>query len=202
MSIPYWPTSLPQSPATGLEYSPADVRATFEADVGEPISRPRTTGAPFILEPQWTLTDGQIATFEAFYATDLGQGSQRFAMRDVVTGDLRMWRFLETYRRQFLVKRVARVQAKLMLLPGVPWFAPYAPTGFATVPAFVADYDNDIYGIDGLRKTAADLPDIEGTYLVKRITTTAITEAQETLTAGDITEAQPAGTLSIVGYPV
>lgn len=201
MSVPFWPETLP-GPSTGLDLSPQDVRAMFETEVGEPIGRPRTTGAPFIAEMQWKLIGNQIATFEAFYASNLGQGSQRFAMREVISGALRMWRFMTPYKRQFPVKHVARVQATLMLLPGIPWFAPYVRAGLATVPDFVADYAGEVYGIDGLRKTAADLPDIAGTFLVRRVTTTKTTLGQEVLTAGDITEAQPSGTLSIVGYPL
>lgn len=200
MTIPYWPETLPVGPATGLDFSPVDVRATFEADIGEPISRPRSTGAPFMANMTFTLQGAQIATFEAFYATTLGQGAQRFAMREVISGDLRMWRFMGGYSRRFPIKTVAIVQAQLMMLPGVPWFAPYARAGLSTVPYFVADYANGVYGIDGLRVTAADMPTVGGTYLVRRTTTATITEGQEVLNPGDITEAQPAGTTSIVGY--
>lgn len=202
MTIPYWPETLPQSPQTGLDLSPQDVRATFTPAIGEPVSRPRTTGAPFIADAEWVFSGDQIGTFEAFYANDLGQGSQRFAMRDPISDELRMWRFIDTYRRQFPVKWVARVQAKIMRLPGAPWFAPYGRAGLSTVPAFVADYGSGFYGIDGAKATAADMPGISGTYLVRRTTTTTISEGQETLVAGDITAAQPAGTVKIVGYPL
>jgi hypothetical protein len=201
MTIPYWPVSLPQSPAVNAEFAPEDVRTTFRADLGEPISRPRTTGAPFILEGEFTFVDAQIAAFEAFYADDLGQGAQRFIWRDPIGGGLRYWRFLPVYRRRFPVKNIAKVQVQMMMLPGVPWFAPYGLEGLSTVPSFVADYDNEVYGIAGVRKTAADLPGIEGTYDVARTVSGTTTTTEETLTAGDIPSTAPLNTTLIVGYP-
>lgn len=202
MSIPYWPTTLPQEAMPGFRLAPQDVKATFEAATGEPISRPRTTSAPFMGRAQFTFQDGEIAVFEAFYADTLAQGSRRFVWRDPVSDVLRFWRFMGAYDRQFVVDRVARVEADLMLLPGVPWFAPYGLDGLSTVPAFVADYENDVYGIDGQRVPASDLPTIEGTFDVARTVSGTTTATEEALVAGDITETAPLNTTLIVGYPV
>ena len=158
MNIPFWPDILP-GPLRDLDLSPVDVKASFEADVGEPISRPRTTGAPFTAAARFVLVGDQIKAFEDFYATTLGQGSTRFAMRDVTTGDLRMWRFTKAYSRQFPTKMRAVVGAELMRLPGVPWFAPYVPVGSAAVPSYVADFANGIYGKSGIKGSFASAVD-------------------------------------------
>lgn len=202
MTVLYWPDALPNRMLTGLEYAPQDVGATFDPSVGEPISRPRTTSAAFRVEVEWVFDGDQIAAFEDFYAVTLGQGSERFALRDPITSKLKLWRFDGAYQRQFPLKTRARVQASLLLLPSEPWFAPYGRDCLSTVPAFVADYANSVYGISGRRTVAADLPAIEGTYLVRRTTTSAITMGKEILAAGDITQSRPSGTVSIVGYPL
>lgn len=200
MTIPYWPDTLP-GPLLGLDLSPVDVKATFEADVGEPISRPRTTGAPFIAQASWIFQDAGITAFDTFYATTLAQGSVRFAMRSPHDDVVRMWRFLEGYRRTFPLKTIASVQAKLMMLPGVPWFAPYVPTDASTVPAFVADYENAIYGIDGVRVAASALPAIEGTFDVTRTVLGAPTTVEDdVITAGEIPATAPVNTTLIVGF--
>ncbi|MDT8329099.1 MAG: hypothetical protein RQ750_17310 [Roseovarius sp.] len=198
----HWPETLPQGPLIGLNLSPVDVRATFEPEVGEPISRPRTTGAPFMADAEWVMVGAQISAFEAFYASSLGQGAARFAMREVTTNQLRLWRFMGTYQRQFRKKDVATISAKLMMLPNVPWFAPYGREGLSTIPAWVADYENGVFGIDAVKATAAELPSISGTFLVRRVTTSQVTEGQEVIAAGDITEAQPVGTNLIIGYAI
>lgn len=181
-----------------------------------------------MLEAEWFMTNGQISTFEDFFAKTLGQGSQRFAYRDVISGTVRMWRFTSPYKRQFLLKSIARVKATIMMLPGVPWFAPYAKSGLSTVPAFVADYENNVFGVDGKRTPASAVTNVSGTYLVQRTTRTVvlldaggnvlttdgevieasvfpggpISLAEETLVAGDITASPPPETLRIIGWPI
>lgn len=201
MSTPYWPKTLPVSYGVDLERTVVDVRAEFEVDVGEPISRPRTTGAPYMANPKWYMTDVQVQAFEQFYETTLAQGSRKFIMRDILRDTVRWWKFTGPARAPYSSRNFAVVSANVLIFPHVPWFGSYVRNGESVVPSFVADYENDVYGIEGVRKTAADLPTIEGTYYVVRVTTSGTTEGEETLTAGDITEAQPAGTLRIVGYP-
>lgn len=199
--IKYWPEGLPQSPETGMDMSPVGVLAEFAPDVGASIARPRTTGAPMIAEMSWVFEDGQIADFSEWFKS-LGQGAQKFAMRDVPMDAVRLWRFMSPYRMRFLLKGRARVSARVMMLPGEPWFAPYNREGLSSVPSFVADYENGIYGIDGVKGVASDMPNIAGTFLVRRTKTWQVTFGQETLTAGDITQAQPPLTLRIEGFPV
>lgn len=200
MSVNYWPVSLPQGPAPGFDFSPQDVLTTFDPVVGTPLSRPRTTASPFMTEMEWLLQDDQIATFHTFFHTTLAQGSQTFVMRDVTNCDVRWWRFLGPYSRSILTRAQARVRARVMMLPGTPWFADYVPAGVSRVPYFVADYANAVYGIDGETVAAADLLTIAGTYLVERTTTTAVTTATETLVATDIPATAPGTTTKIIGF--
>jgi len=197
---PFWPEMLPVSYAVDLERTPMDVRARFEPDVGEPLYRPRMTGAIVQMSPSWFLTQAQIATFEAFYETDLAQGTKRFVVRDTLTDTPQYWKFSTPPRTRHRTRNSAILTADILVLPSTLWFSDYVKQGFSTVPAWVADYENDVYGIDGVKVAASELPTIEGTYLVRRVTTTTDSTQQETLTAGDITETAPADTTLIIGY--
>ena len=44
MSVAFWPTTLPLRPSIRFGGGPVDNRASFQADRGEPIERPLTTG--------------------------------------------------------------------------------------------------------------------------------------------------------------
>lgn len=199
-SFPYWPETLP-GPAPGLDYSPQDVRVSFEPDVGEPISRPKTTGAPYIINPVWTLQGAQIDRFTEFHSKTLARGSLQFCMRDPVNDVPRLCRFVGgAYKRQFITRTLARVSAQVMILPGPPWFAPYVPQGVSRVPDFVADYAGSVFGIEGKTVAASAIAALAGTYLVERTTTSAVTTAQEVLEAGDIPATAPANTTRIIGF--
>jgi len=195
----HWPANIPQNPRLPFSLSPAETRTTFAPQAGEPVSRPLTTGVPMLTRAEFVLQGAEIEAFDSFHAAARGG---RFAWREPRSGTLRLWRILKPYSRRFETSGLAIVNVEMMMLPVSPWFGPYAREGYSILPAFVADYANDIYGIGEQLRTAADMPSVAGTYLVRRATTTAITLAQETLAAGDIPESQPAGTLSIIGYPL
>jgi len=200
MAVQFWPTSLPQSVQMGFSAQAGDARHVFESDVGEPISRPRTTGAIEAYEAAITLTGDDIAAFSTFFHTDLSQGTQRFIFRDPDDGAVRWWKFAAPPRRQVPISRVAQISMSLLKLPGTPWFADYVPAGVSRVPYFVADYANAAYGIDGETVAASALPTIAGTYLVERTTATAVTSAIETLVATDIPATAPGTTTKILGF--
>lgn len=200
MTVPYWPTTLPQSYATELTKQIVDTKPMFEADNGDVISRPRGTGVLRTASPTWYMDATQEVTFDDFYVTTLGQGSKRFAYRDVIRDAVQWWKFTSAPRVLHRTKDFATVTAEVLIYPNVPWFGTYVPDGLSAVPAFVADYDNDIFGIDGVKVSAPDIETVDGEYIVVRTTTTATTEAVETLTAGDITQTAPVGTSLIVGF--
>lgn len=206
MSVPYWPETLPQVPVPGgWSGSPMLARSTFEPDVGEPIGRPRMTGAVW----SWSgrlppLTLAQRATLKSFVETDLAQGTARFVWRCPLDGLAYWWKFppQSGYSVGSITPALVGAGIELLQLPVVPWFAPYVYASSSKPPAFVADYDGGVYGVGADPTAAAALEDVAGTYLVARTTGSGTTEAEETLTAGDITSAQPAGTLKIVGWAV
>lgn len=203
MTYPSWPTDLPQSPLIGYEAGPADVRAAFTPDVGEEILRPRTTGAIHEATASFILQGAEIASFETFFATTLKQGSLRFAMREPSTDDVRIWKVAggQTYRKRYLLSDIVSIELQLIRLPAIPWFAPYVPASVSTVPAFVADYANDIYGIDGVKTAASAMPTIEGTFDVTRtVLGVPATVEDDVITAGEIPATAPTNTTLIVGF--
>jgi hypothetical protein len=201
--IPYWPTSLPQSILMPHSEAVADTRAVFETAAG-PIARRRLTGSPvntaFATAP---MTREQYATFEAWVDDDLAGGAKSFCRRDPVTGDPRMWKMLggdNLYQARLTGGRKVQVSFSAVRLPSIPWFADYVPDCVSRVPDFVADYANDVYGVQGEKVAASALPDIEGEYLTVTTNASSVVRTVETLTAGDIPATAPAGVTSIIGF--
>lgn len=204
MAVPYWPESLPQMPERDMSDGIEDVRQTFQPDIGSGISRPKATAARRFLSLEFILASNQIADFTSFYEDTLTQGTKRFIWRDPIDGLPYWWRFPvgqgEAFKRRFMLKTLASISLRLARETASVWFASYIPDNVSRAPYFVADYDNAVYGIDGETVPASDLPSIAGTYWVERYTTTGITQAEETLVAGDIPASAPAGTTKIVGF--
>lgn len=207
MSVAFWPTSLPVRPLTNYSGGFVDDRASFSTDQGEPIERPLTTDAPEVYDVTLrVLSKAQYAIFKAWFKDDLRRGPKRFIFRDPVT-DNPVWCKMIKGNPPYQIMPASGgqylgVRFQMMLLPGTPWFADYIPADSCRVPYFVADYGEGVYGIDGQTVAASALPTIAGTYWVQRTTTTAITEAQETLVATDIPASAPAGTTKILGFEI
>ena len=204
MSVPFWPTSLPQKPLTSYSGGFMDNRASFQSDTGEPMERPLTTGVPEVYNVTFrVLTLDQYAIFKEWYRTDLNFGVKRFIFRDPLVRQPVWFKLLRgdpPYQVTATGGQYVNLQARLMRLPGTPWFASYIPAKSCRVPYFVADYANGIYGIEGKTVAASALPTIAGTYWVQRTTTTAITEALEELEATDIPASAPGTTTKILGF--
>ena len=200
--INYWPTTLPQDMVGNLNVVSQDVNHRFETEIGAPIERPKVTGQPYQLDPQWMLEDDQITTFRDFFVRTLANGSKQFALRlPYDEEDVRFVRFLGgSFARSVIRKDLQRVQTQMLVLPGTPWFAPYVPKGLSRIPDFIADYANGVYGIQGASSTASALEAIAGDYLVETEGNGRVTRETRTLVAGDITAAAPAGVTQILGY--
>ncbi|KRS17534.1 hypothetical protein XM52_13745 [Roseovarius indicus] len=170
------------------------------------MERPLTTAAPEVFNVTFrVLTLDQYATFKTWYETDLRFGVNRFIFRDPLVRRPVWFKMLggdPPFQVSASGGKYVNLQARLMRLPGVPWFSDYIPSGVCRVPYFVADYAEGVYGIDGQTVAASALPTIAGTYWVQRTTTTSITEAQETLVATDIPATAPAGTTKILGFEI
>lgn len=204
MNVAFWPTSLPQKPLVSYSGGFMDNRASFIPQVGAPIERPLTTGAPEIYDVSFrSLTLSEYGTFKAWFKTELGLGVKPFIFRDPLTQEPGWYKIMKgdpPFQVRALGGQYVSLQAKMMLLPAAPWFASYIPKNSCRAPYFVADYANSIYGIDGKTVPASALLTISGTYWVQRTTTTAITEAQEALVATDIPASAPGTTTEILGF--
>lgn len=161
-SYPAWPAILPQAPLLqGLSGGPQDVRASFQPEIGPPIERPRTTAEIEIWNmPLPPMTGAQYATFEAFWRDTLAMGTLPFVWKHPVTGAVGRWKIMAgqpAYAVDVLAPDLISVRFQAMRLPGATWFAPYLPAGTLIVPDLVLDFANQVYGIEGVRKTFADV---------------------------------------------
>lgn len=205
----YWPESLPQEATVEYSGYPQDARYSFQPDRGPSIDRRRTTGAARVCSVALpVLTLDQFNTFETWFEDDLVHGVERFIWRDSLTGGVFIWKFRGgqemPYQWRASSDELVKVTMTLMRLPAAPWFADYVRDGSSKPPAFVADYDAGVYGIDGAKVPASSLPDIEGTYDLYTVDGSDVEtfDASEVLTAGDITEAQPVDVNRYVGFSV
>lgn len=206
MSVLYWPTSIPQSPQFGMQGGPQDIRASFAPDVGPPIQRRRATKAPHVygvsLPP---MSYAQLATFEAWVEDDLKAGALRFIWRDPISDSPQWWRFTvadPVYGIEAIGPDLVAVSAKMMREPGNPWFANYVMSGSSRSPHVVADYENDIYGVDGQRGAGSDVAAVSGTfdvYTYDAAGALTTTELDHTVNAGDI---PASGTGKILAFEV
>ena len=202
-AIQYWPfDDAYQLPSA---VSAVDFRAAFQPEAGGPIARPRGTGAIANVPLSFLVSEAQQATFEAWFKDDIALGSTRFIYRFKPGGVVRWFIFASgesPYQLDFDRYPHNRLTMNLVRLPQIPWFASYVPANSSRAPAWVADYDGGVYGVGADKIAASALPLIAGSYYVTRITTSGTTSGNETLIAGDITEAQPVGTNTIIGFEI
>ncbi|MCV2870632.1 hypothetical protein OEW28_18625 [Defluviimonas sp. WL0002] len=206
---PIWPASLPQTPRRGAWVGgPTEARVQFEAEYGPPIERARTTADMEVYSATYpNLSNAARAAFMAFFAGDLGRGVNRFAMRDPVTQDLGLWKVLGDGRQPYVLTAKQAgwndLTLTLMKMPGAIWYAPYATaTGDLRLPYVVADYENGVFGVDGVRTTAAAVAAVTGQFdLYTTATGGAVTEELDhSVFAGDVPATAPGGVAKIVGY--
>lgn len=206
---PVWPASLPQTPRRGSwTGGPTEARVQFEADYGPPVERARTTADIEIYAAVFpNLSNAARAVFTAFFTADLARGITAFAWRDPVTQDLARWKIIGDGRQPYsLAAKVAGRNAltmTLMKMPGTIWYAPYATqTGELRLPYVVADYENSVFGIDGVKTTAAAVAAVTGKFdLYTTATGGGVTEElAHDVYAGDIPATAPSGVTKIVGF--
>lgn len=203
--IPYWPTSLPQRPSIRFTGGPQDNRVSFSPDYGMPIERPKGSDAPEIYDVGYEVFDLEdYAVFKAWFKDDLASGTKRFAWRHPIGDSVALWRIVSQDPPYTVTAasggQFVSLTMRIMRVPGEPWFVDYVPSDTSRVPDFVADYDNDVYGVQGEKVAASALPDIEGEYLTVTTNATSVVRTVETLTAGDIPATAPAGVTSIIGF--
>ncbi len=119
MATPRWPVTLPQRPVIGgWSRTPQDNRVVFQPDVGPPIVRRRATVRAHDYEATFpTLTDAHLVTFDAFFETDLADGSLHYLWIDPVNGTDYKWRVV-SHTVVSIGAGQNRLTMKLIRLPG------------------------------------------------------------------------------------
>lgn len=209
--IPIWPSSLPQAPRrNNWTGGPRDERIRFEPDRGPPIERVGATGVTEEFSASFmNLSNAQRAVFRDWFDGDLAKGTQWFAWRDPVIGDVSLWKILSDGRSQaysFTAKGAGwnDLALNLMRRPGDLWYAPYATEGVLRLPYVVADYALDIFGVDLARTAAASVAAVSGVFDVYTTLSdlSTLVELGHSVTAGDIPATAPVGVSRILAYPV
>ncbi len=136
---------------------------------------------------------------------DLSLGAQAFLFPHPITKAPRAWQFAPDappYSVAMAPKSYLLVQFRLYGLPLDPWFADYVPANTGRVPAVVADYDNAVFGINGVTSTAAAVALVAGTFDVFTTSDTAVVteELNHAVLAGDIPATAPANVSKIVAF--
>lgn len=198
----YWPFTDPFYPQLTSTGGPIDQTASFQPDIGIPITRRRTTAKVESWSLAVMLNDfAQLAEFEAWFQDDLEGGALPFVWRHPVSKAVARFRFTPaTYDTSYPGGEWVRVGFSALILPGRLWFAPYVPEESARVPDFVADYLLDRYWIGQTEVSASDLAGISGDYLVltQRLT---YTRTWSTVTySGDVPQTPPPNTDWIAGF--
>lgn len=101
MSIPVWPTSLPQSPLIqGFSDNPQNSVLRSQM-TGLTKQRNRYTAVLHDVTENYWLTPTQFTTFRNFYKNTLGNGAAGFIKSDPVEGGNRQYRFTRPYSFEF-----------------------------------------------------------------------------------------------------
>lgn len=186
--------------------SAPDTLARFQPDVGPAITRPRF-GARLEV---WSFglmmeTRPDLDAWESWFWAGTAAGALPFVWRHPTRRNVTIWKFEggeSAYSLSFESTDATRLSFAAMLLPGVPWFGPYVPEGTVRLPAFVADYAGEVFGIGAETVPASALPGIAGTFDLWTTDDQGGTtvEPAQAVTAGDIPATAPTGVHRIVGF--
>lgn len=91
--MPTWPATLPQSLMMPLSRERQSGKIRSQMDTGAPKQRARFTATVKNFDAVLFMTGAQLATFDTFYETTLGQGAASFTWVDPVTGSSATLRF-------------------------------------------------------------------------------------------------------------
>lgn len=92
MTVPAWPFT-GRAPFGGWRMTPQDNRASFQPEIGPPITRRRGTAKTKKWSATYQLTSAEFDTFEAFFEDDLKDGSLSFTMPHPRTCDTATFKF-------------------------------------------------------------------------------------------------------------
>jgi hypothetical protein len=159
-TVPYWPFNddFSYSVTSDSTGGPLDQAARFSPDVGPEIVRRRTTARV----EMWQLgvifpTFDQFNTFEAWYDRDIASGTLPFAWRHPSSKEVKSFRMTGPYSVGYPGGQWVRVSFSAMILPGVPFCAPYMTANSARAPDWIADYATGQFWNGQAQVTAAAL---------------------------------------------
>lgn len=186
----------------GASGGPVSIKRTFEPSVGiDAIERPavtarmeRWTNLSFIVETRY-----ENDLFESWFYDTIGQGAKSFIYRHPRTGDLGEWKIVSDPVFSNISEDKYVITVDMIKLAGTPWFASYIPSNTVRIPRFVADYTNDVYGVDGALGVATDLGDVAGTFEVWTVTTEGTHRFGVATYDGDVPQTAPSGVARLVG---
>lgn len=200
--IPAFPASLPQTPRRGSwDGGPRDTRRSFQPEQGPPLMRRSTTAEFFVYEgvifPNLKAADRTV--WADFVREDLQGGALAFSWQDPDLQQVFLWKITPGDFLYKLNNRGADLRDLTVSLerrPGPPWWSGYCLAGDNRAPAVVADYVNGVFGVNGIRGTAAQVAAAAGTFDV--YTTSApggvvTSELAHVVLAGDIPATAPGG---------
>lgn len=159
-----WPAAMPRRPVwDGFSDKPQARLAVFEPDIGEPLTRPRTTVASHIFDVTFPKVGAaEKIAFDDWFDNELQGGSLRFLWVNPVTNKIGRYKFIGepswSGRKPYYVMR-----CRLMSLPGRVTLTNYSQTtptsivigsGAFTLPALT------VSGGEGYGEGALTLPSL------------------------------------------
>lgn len=85
--MPSWPLSLPEPVSRSLSVTPRENVLAYQADIGEPITRRRTTARLVDYSAQLFVTEAMRRELDLFHHDDCEDGSLSFTMTNWVGGE-------------------------------------------------------------------------------------------------------------------
>jgi len=117
MTIPTWPTTLPNLEIGGFSIAGASNLLRSNMDAGPAKQRRRFTWGPRPVTGRVTLDDTQMTAFLTFYRNSLLDGAVRFEWTDPITGATAEFRFTSRYEATKRGARLFSVELPLEILP-------------------------------------------------------------------------------------
>jgi hypothetical protein len=158
-TVPYWPFVDPLYLSVSSTSAVMDQAATFQPDVGPAITRRRITARVDIWSGSVIMRDyAQLAQFENWFDNDLAAGTKPFIWRRSDLDAVAFFKFAPaSYSKAFLGNELCRLSFDMMVLPGVPFCAPYMTANSARAPDWIADYSAGRFWNGQAQVTAAAL---------------------------------------------
>ena len=200
--IAAWPFQDPLMPLRTSTGAPVDNLASFQPDVGPPLSRRRATARVQQWEMQVILDSfDKLAQFESWFEDDLQDGAMPFVWRKPASKEVTKWRISPaSYDKRFLGGPVVGLSFTALLLPNKLWFAPYVPENTVRLPAWVADYADGVYGVGDEKGAASTLSSVSGTFLVWERTASGQNKFYQDTFSEDVPQTAPGGVAWLVGF--